>query len=273
MKTISMILGAAVGISAVAISGPHLNVSEQPSGSLDRTKSCCSLEAPRPQTLVRQGSGTGPGHETQKSARTLVRPDYLTPYPESLAEYLLRADAIVLGKVNRVLRQHYVPMNLVNAMQSTVFEVDVETTILNETPFNLKPLKVGQLGGDLPNGSDRAGMRVVNEPLLQVGQRYLLFLNDASKYNPAARERGFFESTKLGVTGKAGDVDELSIVPVPFGALLIEDGFLKPAREPGFVELKPWGVRQGNPPMLFGLTEADAIEHIRANLPPSRRGH
>jgi hypothetical protein len=211
--------------------------------------------------------------DQQAPVRTLVTPDYLTPYPESLAEYLLRADAIVVGKVNRVLRQHYVPMNLVNPIQQTVFEFEVQTTVLNETEYRQPKLSVAQPGGDLPSGTRATGMRHQDEPLLQVGHRYLLILRSAAKLSPAAKERGYFISTQSGVTGKAGEIDELQPVTPPFGVFLIEDGFLKPAHEPGFVELKPWGVRQGNPPMLFGLTEADAIEHIRANLPPSRRGH
>ena len=198
-----------------------------------------SLEKSKGKSVVRLAVGSGPG---------LSRCLYDT----------LDYELIVMGTITTVLRTAHTPYESSGALQHTVFGFRVDRILKDEYGLKSRVIHVRQEMGDLPwqeGESSGAGFRFLGEPMLIVGNRYLLILQ-----RPNLGGMPFPRAMYKGVHGKSGEVGEHYIPNGAYGQILIQDSKLMP---PYFDDGKqaPWW-RFETGPQLLGLTEGQAVQLI-----------
>jgi hypothetical protein len=181
---------------------------------------------------------------------------------------LLSVPQVAVGRVERIHRSAHSPFQSRGSLQHTVFAFRVEKWIKNDLRLQTPLVKVRQEMGDLPwqdGAKAGVGFRIVGEPMLIPGNRYLLFLlrngdPDRSKFRFA--EFG-------GVRGVDGETDELSIHGGEFGQILIRDGKLTFPQVSGEPYRPDWRFEKG--PQLLGLREKQAMAVLSEALRERRR--
>jgi hypothetical protein len=119
---------------------------------------------------------------------------YLKNYETTSLYDLTHSEIIVVGRVEGVVRYGYSPVGSKGPDQYTVYAFQVEETLKGP---HLPWRKIFQFGGPLPWKKDREsgiGYKEHNSTFLISGNRYVLFLRDAAKYNWKMAVDGFDES-------------------------------------------------------------------------------
>jgi hypothetical protein len=152
-------------------------------------------------------------------------------------------------------------------MQHTVFVVRIEKTLKHKGEAHPSKVKVRQNQGNLPwkTGQDRGlGYRIEGEPMLQIGQRYLLFLWNPYEAQPQAfRGRKYVESTIDGVKGRSGELDELMLVVHGTQAqVLLRNGKAEVPQEQGREAFPNWTYKLGPERTIVGISERDALDLV-----------
>jgi hypothetical protein len=110
-----------------------------------------------------------------------------SPLPYNLDELIKRSSLVLIGTPVSILRNNYREPND-PLWQVTVYAVVVERYLKDQTGLFLPVIKHYQNGGRLGGGRAREG-----DPLLEIGQRYLLFL-EPPRCEYAVLETGVFRS-------------------------------------------------------------------------------
>ena len=141
--------------------------------------------------------------------------------------------SVVVGTVGPIIRMVYAE----NDFQHTVYEFYVDFRLKDDDRRRDRVIKVRQSMGNLPwsrGENSGIGMRIMGEPMLVPGKRYLLFLG--------------------GVPG------DYTIPNKEYGQIVIERDRLLFPQIPGKPVREPWRFKRG--PQLLGLSERAAIELI-----------
>ncbi len=214
------------------------------------------------------------GQAKEKPKRAILSGEGIVQ-PRGLTLLCLGSDAIIVGKAVRIARAAHTPYNAFEPNQHTVFEVQVIRSLKHSGQTAPTSYFVRQNQGDLAWQSGRStgvGLRMEGEPMLRVGERYILFLGDPYK-NPRVRQRGYGIATVGGVTGRSGEVGELMLAYQGTRAqLLISGGRTSVPQEDGREPFPDWSFRDGTPRTMLGLTEAQAIRIIENRLTDIREG-
>lgn len=178
------------------------------------------------------------------------------PPVESLSGLCLRSDTVVVGRVVRIVRQGAYPGSD-SLWPRTLYRFRVEQYLRADgAPTRPELIDVWESGGVLNvesgGGVTRLACVMFGNPLLNVGERYLLFVHVARIDIPA---EGGGVLTPRG-TFRAADRIRAKIRLV--------NGMTAPASDP-FQRIPPWEFEQGGG-TLVGLPEAEAIERVRRAL-------
>jgi len=177
--------------------------------------------------------------------------------PGAFAVMCKSPDVIAIGQVVGIWRMDHTPVNSLNMSQHTVFLFAVEQYLKRRCVPAVPLLKIHWNGGDLPwvwHGTTGQGYSIEGDPRLQVGARYVLFLNTVAK--PWGRRNTPYAMANIdGVQGKSGDWDEL-LFSSPYRAkLLLRDGVVQPI-DPA----RNWRFDYGE--QILGLPEQTVRERI-----------
>jgi hypothetical protein len=179
------------------------------------------------------------------------------PSPDRLSRLCKQADTIVVGRATGIVRTDHAP---VNAPQSnriiTVCEVAVERYLKTDgAPQQPATLKVAQEGGTL------GGLTylVEDDPLLNVGDRYLLFLQ--TNNTPEFQRLGGVTSCVAGTCGFWAYLDEYRVAEHLQGKVLLKGGQTAASDDPVQGQMMDWKFRDGG--SLLGLPEDEAIAAVQ----------
>lgn len=167
---------------------------------------------------------------------------------------------VVVGRVGGIFRTAHTPYNNPGPEQHTVFTFFVEKVIKDEYGLQGRSIKIRQNMGDLPwrneYGSVGVGRRIIGEPMLRPGGRYILFLmrpGDPKKSPHLIAEYNGFR-------GVSGESDEFTIPSGEFGQFKLERGVVAWSSAEGESWAKPWLFEDG--PQIVGSKEAEAIKTL-----------
>lgn len=182
--------------------------------------------------------------------------------PSSLHLLVFDTDSIVVGRFEGVLRYAYTPFtaNLV-ASQNTLYKFTVERYIKGSGDRNLK---IYHNGGPLPwsaYGRTYEGFVSDENPIVSVGERYLLFLIKPDTLIPAHRHRGYVSVLIQGKREVTQYLDELDIADPLRGKILLRSGQALSADLSGRTENLHWRFETG--PQLIDIPEHKAIANIK----------
>lgn len=173
--------------------------------------------------------------------------------PALLKSLCARADTILVGHVVSIVRQDHDPIGTTDAGMATVVSVWVEQYLRSDgAPHQPATIKVF-----LSGGMDEFGvMNVVeDDPLLNVGDRYILFLA-----SHPADIIGRVED----VTGVEAYADEYLVSEHLYGKVRLVNGVTAVPSDP-YQTPEPWTF-EADGTTLLGLTEADAIARIQLGI-------
>jgi len=178
------------------------------------------------------------------------------PPVTSLSGLCLRSDTVVVGRVEGIVRQGEYP-GTDSTWAMTLWRFRVERYLRADgAPTRPEVIHVFQSGGVLEVKRDGVVNRVarvmLGDPLLNVGERYLLFLRVARSDIPA--EGG-------GVIIRRGEFHAADRIRAK---IRLVDGMTAPASD-AFQRIAPREFEWGGG-TLVGLTEAEAIERVRRAL-------
>jgi hypothetical protein len=127
-------------------------------------------------------------------------------------------------------------------------------------------LKVYQTGGTLPwmepGIGQGQGWRIREDPMLEVGERYILFLKKPSDLSHNFQRLGYIPAEIGGVVGKDAELDEYLVTDHWRGKLLLKDGFTHaPADRGGNLH---WRFTQGF--QILDQPEISTLTAIRAAI-------
>ncbi len=183
--------------------------------------------------------------------------------PDSLKEMISKSDYIVTASVIGILWNERVPIGSPNIYQHTVYLLSVESSIGSQQSPVL--LKLSQVGGTQPakeeNASKSGGLSMAEDPLLTIGQRYLLFLRTMDDPLHFFKRLGYVQGASGGLTGKIADLDEYLCVNPLMGKIGLKDGKTTPVDSAQDLQF-----REG--PQIFNLSEAEAVALIQSLLKP-----
>ena len=200
--------------------------------------------------------------EGPRLPRRVTRVVRLHPFEPGDAGFLndlvLSSDVILVGTAVAVVREDLSPVNATDpgCWHGTTYLVDVERYLSWEgAPDQPPTIKVAVDGG-----ADRNGVLRVYEghPRLNVGSRYLLFLNSGR------HAKGGPNGEAISVCGEAEGValyaDEY-LVATPLRAIVqIENGITTLPQDPYQPDLQPWVFYDGT--TLLGMPEQQAIAWV-----------
>jgi len=183
-------------------------------------------------------------------------------YAGGLKELISFADTIVVGKVTGIFRQDYTPIGHPECQMGghSVFTVAVEQVLRDRGQIPLKKtIKVYQKSVVLPTEV----WLDEGDVLLQVGRRYLLFLEspDVASWG----KLGYVPANRGNVKGISAYLDEYLIPDWYHGKVLLDKGIASPPSD-------PWQTaRIPNPnawpgPTLYGRSEAELLADVRRIL-------
>jgi hypothetical protein len=184
------------------------------------------------------------------------------------------SQVIVVARVDSKLTTRHTPYDSNTPEQHSVWSCSVIKTLKQPFPTPLQDIKVSQAGGDLPwtdGHSTGIGYRVDGQPLLQIGQTYLLFLQVPAIANPLLERVGFVPAGTLDKPGRGGELDEWPIASPPRGAILIRDGILALPSEPSGMSVQPWQFVE-EPKALIGLSLTKALNLVSQAVDADRHG-
>ena len=238
-----------VGI-ALALLGCGLD-----SGSADLNPTCCSELT----FSQREMAVTPPTKQRGKMRVLAVRP----PISELLQSFCLQADRIAIGRVEAVVRRGFTPIGGAGPKQHTVFRFVVERDLRGGPGV----LSIRQNHGDLqfqgPDGT-YSGTRLDDEPLLDVGSRYLMFLTYAVKQRAGINKHAV-TGTAAGARGVVGLSDELLVLGAVSGVYPLQEGRLVDFPKGPEFEFAAQDFRDIGRP-LTGLSEEGAVDVIKNAL-------
>jgi hypothetical protein len=186
--------------------------------------------------------------------------------PYSLGQMCSSADMIVVGKAVSVLRVAPTPMNLPNSSRRhTVIAVVVDNVLKQFEPLASPVIKVRHVGGEgvrINREGKAVPFQSVGDPMLVIGNRYVLFLKSILAGPEAERavKKGYTIANIDGVEGPAGELDEMWLIHGLAGHFLVKDGVLSPPNS----ETRGWRFHFG--PQLMGLPLNEAVSLIRKEL-------
>jgi hypothetical protein len=188
------------------------------------------------------------------------------PVPDTLVTLCRDSKVIAVGRVAGILREAHTPVGTNGPHQHTVYAFAVEEYLKNPEPVAPPVVKVWQQGGPLPWSFDRfsgVGWRMGEDPMLNVGDRYCLFLRRGADRPGEHRRRGYVTGSRPWGHGKISELDEYGYAHIWRGKLLLGDGL---SRAPG-IDHPPyyhWAFETG--PQIVGVSEAEALAAIREEV-------
>jgi hypothetical protein len=191
------------------------------------------------------------------------------PPPPTLAALCRQSRIIAVGRVVGVLGYAHNPVQSTECVQHTVYAFAVEQYLKIDTPAGRPVLKVWQNGGPLPwtgpSGVGRAvGWEIAEDPMLNVGDRYILFLKLPEEPGNEWHKLGFVPGRSGGgIYGKIAELDEYIATDHWRGKLLLRNGRTQAPRFLGNPE-DHWRFETG--PQILDIPEAAAIQTIRLQL-------
>jgi hypothetical protein len=213
------------------------------------------------------------------SSPALGKGSYWAP-PATLRGLVSPSEVIAVGRVVGIVRNGHTPVNSTGMLQHTVYAFAVEHYLKHsgDTP---PVLKVWQTGGWLPWQeplTSRSGVGMINldDPMLNVGDRYCLFLNRPPA-DGEVRRRGYHTASAGGVTGRVADLDEYKAAHHWRGKLLLRGGLTRSPDVSRHRQHNHWQFESG--PQILDIHEeraleaiADAVIQVEVDLERLKRG-
>jgi hypothetical protein len=198
-----------------------------------------------------------------------------TPPPDSLEALCRRSDVIVVGQVVGILRNAHTPVNAAtDPLQHTVYALAVTRYLKSDKQQHRPLLKVWQTGGWLPwvapIGNVRGtGYHIHDDPMLAVGQHYLLFLGLPEDPLRRYQQLGYVPASSGGVEGKMAELDEYMRTSHWIGKLLIREGRTCAPAVLGDQAMDHWRFSKG--PQILDMALPEACANIEQEVARQRR--
>jgi hypothetical protein len=186
------------------------------------------------------------------------------------------AHTIAVGQIVGILREAHTPIGAPYDEQHTVFVMAVEQYLKTGNPAQPPIIKIHNEGGTLPfveptgRNAGRSGAEVDDDPLLDVGLRYLLFLRSLDEAIGPNHTRGYVSAEIGGYSGKEAELDEYKAIDHWRGKLLLIGGYTRPPRAMGHPHYDSW--RFDKDPQILNVPEAVALHAIRDSLTAIQAG-
>ena len=186
---------------------------------------------------------------------------------QSLKQLCLMSQAVVTGRVVGILREGHTPVNSENSFQHTVYVVSADDFLMQPANGLAPVIKVWVAGGYLPwklYAGRHTGWLTSDEPLLDLGQRYCLFLKMPKDEAGAAHRRGYWHASIFGISGMSSELDEYLVADPLRGKLLLQNGMTCPLPEPyTLLKMKTYWQFNDEGPQILNLPEADVMATIK----------
>jgi len=181
----------------------------------------------------------------------------------TLDELVRESDIIVIGRDVALMRMQHTPVGGQGPLQCSVFLLSIERYLKNDSSsisgYSAPPvIKILQDSGILPwqeDGARSVGNLSREDPLLNVGGRYLVFLKAFDATSTDIR-KGYISATVDGITGMSAELDEYYPLPL-IGIYSFDHGKVQ-----GYGVNVPFVLG----PQIIDVSEQDIVKSIKESM-------